>query len=57
MGAWQAEHLVRDPEIILDREGRIQKTWPLPSLGHPLHPESLLWARLCEIWGIHVLTE
>ena len=57
MGAWQAERLVRDPEIILDREGRIQKTWPLPSLGHPLHPESLFRARLCEIWGIQILTE
>ena len=21
MGAWQAEHLVRDPEMILDQEG------------------------------------
>lgn len=57
MGAWQAEHLVRDPEIILDLEERIQKTWSSPSLGYLLHPEGLLWARLCKIWGTQVITE
>lgn len=33
MGAWQAEHLVRDPEMILDQEGESEElTAPQPWL-------------------------
>lgn len=41
MGAWQAKRLVWDPKIILDAEGRIPEDLATPSLGRPLHPESL----------------
>lgn len=53
MGAWQAECLVQDSKIILDREGRIPEDLAVPQPWPLLHSETLLQV----IWELWIIME